>query len=588
MKNVKKKIKKLERKICYHLYLYHTLNKPKISDLEFDFLIEKLDILKKKIGIKKNFSYLNKIGSSLSKKLKTVKHLTNMLSLESINSIEKLEYFIKKIITFSKKNNLKKPEFCCELKFDGVALSLIYKHGKLIGASTRGNGIIGENVIHNVYVIKSIPKKLVGNNIPKLLEIRGEVIIHKDDFIRLNQSFRNKKGDFFSNSRNLAAGSLRQLDPIITKKRNLSFYCHSIGFYTPFLKFPNSHFNFLKLLDSWGLPVYSLRQLCFNVKEIVSFYKEVKKKRSSLKFEIDGIVIKTNSIDMQNKLGFSSKFPKWSIAYKFPSKKKITSILNINFNVSRTGLIIPVAKLKPVFIDGVEIKKVSLYNQKNMEKFGFCIGDLVTICRSGDVIPKIVDINVENRKKNNLKPIKFPIYCPSCNSKIKNKFGDNFLRCFSGFECVSQRERMLIHFFSKDALYIRGLGKNIIRKLVDKDIIFSPIDVFNLKIRDLVNLNRIGDVSIKKLLYEISVSKETTLSRFLYAFGIKDIGKTVSVNLSSHYKNIENLMNSKFEDLLLVKKIGKKVASNFLSFINKEENRKIIYSLIKIFKFKNN
>ncbi|HET9678519.1 MAG TPA: NAD-dependent DNA ligase LigA [Buchnera sp. (in: enterobacteria)] len=584
MKNIKKKIKKIEKRICYHSYLYHTLDKPKISDLEFDFLVEKLDKLKKKVGLKKDILNLNKIGSSLSKELKTVKHLTNMLSLKSVNSIQQLERFFDKVDFCSKKNNLEKPLFCCELKLDGVALNLVYKNGKLVSAATRGNGIIGENVIHNVYMINSIPNELTGKNIPKLLEIRGEVIIYKDDFIKLNKDFSNKKIQHFSNTRNTAAGFLRQLNPMTTKIRKLSFYCHSIGFHTPIVKFSNSHFCFLKLLGSWGLPVYKLRKLCSSIEEVLSFYKKIKKDRSSLKFDIDGIVIKTDAISLQKKLGISSRFPKWSIAYKFPSKKQITKIVDINFNVSRTGSIIPVAQLCPVFINGVKIKKVSLYNQNKMEKFGFCIGDVVTICRSGDVIPKIIDINMEYRTKNNLKPVKFPKNCPSCKSKIKKNSGDNILRCFSGFQCISQRERMLIHFFSKDSIYIRGFGKNVIKQLVKKKVIFNPVDVFNLNYYSFSNINRFGDILIKKLLNEISNSKEIKLSCFLYSFGIKDVGKIISINLSSYFKNIDNILNAKLEDLLLVKKVGKKIANNFLNYITKKKNIEIIHSLLKIFK----
>ncbi|CAL4318511.1 DNA ligase [Buchnera aphidicola (Eriosoma grossulariae)] len=581
MNNTKKNIDKLKKKIFYHNYLYYTLDNPKISDYEYDLLVQKLQLLeKKKSTLIDHDSPSQIIGSDLLIDLGTIKHFSPMLSLNNINDISQYIHFEKKIR--SNFNSQQEISFCCELKLDGIAVNLIYKNGLLLKAGTRGNGLIGENVTDNIKTIKSIPMVLNGNNIPELLEVRGEVIMSHQDFLNLNEISKNSGGKVFANPRNAAAGSLRHINKNITKERNLMFFCHGLGIYkSNIIKF-NSHFNIFKHFKEWGLPVPNDVTLCFNYEEILSYYNYVKKNRLLFNFDIDGIVIKLDSIILQNQLGNNARAPRWAIACKFISKKNITKILNIQFQVGRTGIITPVAELIPVFLSGVIIKKVSLYNKNEMYKLGVCIGDIVTITRSGDVIPKILSVDLSNRKKNQLKFVSFPIHCPICFSLL-TETETKVIRCIAGFSCIAQRKKKIVHFFSKKALYIKGLGSFIINQLVDKNHINNPVDIFFLKKNNFLNLSRLGNKSISKILNAIEHSKKTTLYRLLYGLGIQDIGESIAKKLSYYFKNIDNIMNANIKDLMSVNTIGNKLAVNIFSFMQEKNNIILLDKLKRIY-----
>ncbi|XRX42569.1 MAG: NAD-dependent DNA ligase LigA [Buchnera aphidicola (Eriosoma harunire)] len=585
MNNLIKKIYKLRQKIHYHNYLYYTLNDPVISDLEYDILMQKLcDMENQNKNIVSYNSPSQSIQSILSIGPNIVTHLTPMLSLNHINDVKELILFEKRI-----KSQLlqmdEKINFCCELKFDGVAVNLIYYNGILQQASTRGNGICGENVIDNIKTIKSIPIVLQGINVPELLEVRGEIIMLHQDFINLNTHAKLIGEKVFSNPRNAAAGSLRHTNTEIVQQRNLCFLSHSIGMCYPNLLHNGSHFLMLKQFINWGLPVHKIVKLYCHMNDILIFYHNINSMRSSFDFDIDGIVVKLDSLFQQQKIGNTRKSPRWAMAIKFRSKTNITLVSDIRFEVGRTGIITPIAFVNPIKLGGVVVKKVSLYNKDEMYRLGICIGDRITLCRSGDVIPKIISVDILYRKKHGLKSTLFPIKCPSCDSKIVHQDKNVLVRCNNDLLCKVQIKKRLVHFFSKKAVYVRGLGMFIINQLVDIKNIHTPVDVFNLTKSNLVHLNKIGPTSINKLMMSLNHARITTLSRFLYALGIRDVGEGVANCLSQYCNNIDNFLNIDLNSLLSINHIGNQIAINIFNFISEDKNKVMMYELKKILFF---
>jgi DNA ligase (NAD+) len=471
MKSVKKKIDELREKILKYDYFYHSLDQPIISDAEYDYLLNQLYSLELK---NKEFitsdSTTQRVGSNLIEKFKKVVHFSPMLSLENtfdINGFLEFENRIKKNFDKSQLIN-----FCCELKIDGIAVSLIYEKGILVRAATRGDGYIGENITDNIKTIKSIPLELKGTSIPRRLEVRGEVFMLKSDFLELNKTLFLDKKKCFSNPRNAAAGSLRQINPKVTAKRKLIFFCHGYGFFEG-IECLRSHYQRLIHFSTWGLPINQEMLICKNHVEVFNFYKKIEGKRCFFNFDIDGIVIKIDSVELQKKLGSNNKFPRWAIAFKFPSKEKVTKLRDVKFQVGRTGIITPVAYFDPVCISGVTIKKASLYNKNTIEKLNLHIDDFISICRSGDVIPKIVSV-IKKKDFENQKKIIFPLFCPVCNSRLMENKEDKIIRCHAGLTCNAQKKKALHHFFSKNALNIPGLGPKIINELIKKKLLRIP------------------------------------------------------------------------------------------------------------------
>ncbi|KAF0719896.1 putative glutamate--tRNA ligase, mitochondrial, partial [Aphis craccivora] len=447
-----------------------------ISDSEYDYLLNQLYDLELKY---KEFitpdSPTQKIGSNLLDKFKKVTHFFPMLSLENtfhLNGYLKFENRIKKNFTA---NYI--IDFCCELKIDGIAVSLIYESGTLVRAATRGDGYLGENVTQNIKTIKSIPIKLKGSNIPKRLEVRGEVFMLKSEFFKLNNKGLSIKKKYFSNPRNAAAGSLRQIDSTITAKRKLMFFCHGFNFFEE-IKFFQTHYEVLIQLKNWGIPINKDMLVCSDHLEILNFYKKFEKNRLLFDFDIDGIVIKVNSLYLQKKLGSNNKSPRWAIAFKYPSKEEITKLNDVKFEVGRTGVITPVAYFNPVYISGVLIKKASLHNKNEINRLNLYFNDYIIIQRSGDVIPKIVNV-IKSKRLENAKKIFFPIYCPVCNSKLISNKGGKIIRCLSGLICDAQKKKIFCHFFSKNALNANGLGPKEYMKVKTR---FAPSPTGNLHI----------------------------------------------------------------------------------------------------------
>ncbi|WDI78592.1 NAD-dependent DNA ligase LigA [Candidatus Purcelliella pentastirinorum] len=577
---MKKIIKKLKKKIKYHEYLYYVLNKPKINDETYDNMIIKLLKLEKKNPhLIKNNSPTIKITGQIDKKFKKIKHKIPMLSLRNI-------YKKKDLLNF--KNYLKKKLFkkkivnlCCELKIDGLAVSIIYKNGILQKAATRGDSEIGEDITNNIKTIKKIPLKITGNNIPKYLEIRGEVFISKKNFKLLN---KNKK-KMFSNPRNMAAGSLRQLNSKITAKRKLEFICYNVNIKKEKINI-NSHFKTLKMAKKWGIPICKHTKIYNKKKDILNFYSKKLKKKNKLGIDVDGIVIKINNKKYQKKLGETTKFPRWAIAYKFPSDETKTKIKNIKFQIGRTGIITPIAQLIPISLSGSIIKNVNLHNIKEIKRLKINIGDSIILKKAGNVIPKIIKV-IKKNKNNEKEIINIPNKCPECNCNIKITKNKSIIKCISGLKCKAQLKAYLKYFVSQQSYNIIGLGNKTIDKLIENKIIKSSIDIFNLNINMLLNINNIKIKKAKQIIKSINQAKKIKFSNFLYSLNINGLGKTNAKNIATKLNSIKKFLNVNIKKLLSIKKIGKKIAKNIIKYIYK--NKKIIKKLNKkiYIKYKN-
>lgn len=579
MKKEKKYFIKLKKKIKYHEYQYHSLDSPKISNEKFDKMIQKLKKIEKKHPnwITKN-SPTQSVGSPALNKFKKITHKVPMLSLKNIFNTNDYLLFEKKIKKIIKQK--KKIKFCCEPKIDGIAVNLLYKNKKLSQASTRGDGKIGEDITKNVLKIKNIPIFLKGKDVPERIEIRGEVFINHDNFKKINKKEKKKNGKIFSNPRNIAAGSLRQLNPKITEERLLSFLCYGFGEINH-EKLPLSHYLCLLKFKEWGVPINNHITLCENKSEILNFYEKIKKIK--LGFDIDGIVIKIDCIKKQKKIGYTSKYPRWAIAFKFPSEKKKTVLKNVKFQVGRSGIITPVGYFDPIKINGAIIKKSTLHNIKEIKRLKIAIGNQIIVKRAGNVIPKIIE-TIQNKHG---KKIIFPKKCPVCQSILKKDKKNETIRCINSLNCSAQIQEKIKHFVSHKAMNIQGIGKNIIKKLFEKKILKTPYDIYNLNYKDLKKINRIGKKIIKKLIKSIQESKKTTLSQFIYSLGIPGVGETTSLILSKNYNSLNKLIKTNLESLKKIKTIGNCTAKKIFVFLQEENNKNVIKKLKKQIHFTN-
>ncbi|WP_422667529.1 NAD-dependent DNA ligase LigA [Buchnera aphidicola] len=578
MKSIKKKINELRKKLLKYDFFYHTLNQSLISDAEYDYLLNQLYNLelhnKELITLD---SPTQKVGSYIINNFKKVVHFSPMLSLENtfdLNGYLSFEKRIKNVEDFGKP-----ALFCCELKMDGVALSIIYEKGVLVRASTRGDGYIGENVTSNAKMIKSIPIRLNSYNIPSRLEIRGEVIMLKSDFITLNNQLALDNKKIFSNPRNAASGSLRQINPDITEKRKLIFFCYGCNFFKTTEEI-SSHYERLKQCKKWGFLVQKNILLCIQHIEVYNFYKKFEKNRFFLNFHIDGIVIKADSILLQKKLGNNNTSPKWAIAFKFPDKEKITKLIDVKFQVGRTGVITPVGYFEPVKISGVIIRKASLYNKNEIQRLNIHINDMIIIRRAGDVIPKITNV-IKNKRLSNIKKIFFPVLCPSCNSLLIKNEDESIIRCHAGFICYAQKKRIIHHFFSKSALNVIGLGPSIINQLIKHNIIDNVMSVFYLTPEKLKKIEYIQEKKSIKIINAILKSKKTTFSRFIYALSIPYVGKTISEKIASYFITVKQLLDTNILELYSISGIGHTISNSIFNYISLDSNRNVIIELTK-------
>ena len=582
-KKEKNRVLELHSLINFHSHKYHSLDTPEIEDHEYDALFQELLQLEDRFPeLLYDFSPSQRVGSKPLDGFKKIEHLIPMLSLENAFNQQDMEDFNKRIL----ERLLIEADvnFSCEPKLDGIAVNLLYKNGRLDLASTRGDGKIGEDITHNIRTINSIPLSLIDSNskLPNVIEIRGEVFIEKKDFDLANKKAIKAGEKTFANPRNAAAGSLRQLDPSIAASRPLKFYAHGMGFIEEGdFKLPDSQSEMLKQYKSWGLPTNPYNDVAANLEACEEYYLKILNERDILPYEIDGIVFKVNNLAKQLSLGQVSRAPRWAIARKFPAEVGTTIVKKISFQVGRVGGITPVAEFSPVNIGGVTVSHASIHNFDEINRLDVREGDTVDIKRAGDVIPQIISVNLDKRKKGSLK-VSLPKRCPSCKNDLVRIEGEAILRCTAGLECPAQRIGSLIHFVSRNALNIDGLGERIIELLVDKKLVLNFADLFRLDIKDIINLEGFGEKSASNLIKSIQASKDTNLSRFIYSLGIREVGEATAMNLALNFNNISKFLAADEQDFLEINDIGP-VASNYIKeFLASDENINLVKDLIAL------
>jgi len=576
--SLQQQIDTLRHDLRRYEYEYHVLDNPTIPDAEYDRLFHQLKALEAAHPeLITADSPTQRVGAKPLSGFAQIRHEIPMLSLDNAFSDEEFYAFVKRI----EDRLICLPEpltFCCEPKLDGLAVSILYVNGVLTQAATRGDGTTGEDITANIRTIRNIPLQLLMDNPPARLEVRGEVFMPHAGFERLNQLALEKGEKTFANPRNAAAGSLRQLDPKITSKRPLVLNAYSIGI-AEGVDLPNTHYDRLQWLKSIGIPVNPEIRLCNGTDEVLDFYRDIQNKRSSLGYDIDGTVLKINDIALQEKLGFISKAPRWAIAYKFPAQEELTRLNDVEFQVGRTGAITPVAKLEPVFVAGVTVSNATLHNGDEIERLDIAIGDTVVIRRAGDVIPQIIGV-LHDRRPADARPIVFPETCPVCDSAIVRIEGEAVARCTGGLFCAAQRKEALKHFVSRKAMDIDGVGGKLIEQLVDRELVHTPADLFKLDLTTLTRLERMGAKSAENALASLEKAKHTTLARFIFALGIREVGEATALNLANHFKTLEALQNADLEALQQVPDVGEVVANRILAFWHEPHNVAVVNDLI--------
>ncbi|WP_140919897.1 NAD-dependent DNA ligase LigA [Limnobaculum xujianqingii] len=576
MESLKQRLIELCEQLRHHEYLYHVLDAPEIPDAEYDRLMRELrDIETAHPEWITDDSPTQRVGAAPLSAFEQVTHEVPMLSLDNVFDEQSYLAFDKRL-----HDRLKSDEeitFCCELKLDGLAVSLLYEDGRLVQGATRGDGTTGENITSNVRTIGAIPLRLTGENIPRRLEVRGEVFMPQSGFEQLNEHARRNHEKVFANPRNAAAGSLRQLDPRITAKRPLTFFCYGVGLIDGG-ELPDSHWERLMQFKRWGLPVSDRIRLCKGSQQVLDFYHQVQEQRPNLGFDIDGVVIKVDDLALQEELGFVAKAPRWATAFKFPAQEQMTVLRDVEFQVGRTGAITPVARLEPVTVAGVTVSNATLHNADEIARLGLCIGDTVVIRRAGDVIPQVVGV-IASERPSDAKEIVFPTECPVCGSSVEKIEGEAVARCSGGLVCAAQRKEALKHFVSRRAMDVEGMGDKIIEQLVDKEYVHTPADLYRLSIGILSRLERMGPKSALNLVEALDKSKNTTFARFLFALGIREVGETTAANLANHFGSLEALQAADMDTLKTVQDVGEVVAKHTFNFLREEHNQKIINEL---------
>ncbi|MBT2919139.1 MULTISPECIES: NAD-dependent DNA ligase LigA [Vibrio] len=579
MQTIEHKLSQLRETLHYHAVRYYVEDNPEIPDAEYDRLMrELLELESQYPELVTADSPSLRVGGKPLEGFAQVTHEIPMLSLDNVFDEKELDAFHKRMQDRIPSAHFN--AFCCEPKLDGLAVSLLYDNGVLVQAATRGDGAVGENITENVRTISAIPLKLQGKGWPVRLEVRGEVFMPKAGFERLNQQALKKGEKTFVNPRNAAAGSLRQLDSKITAQRPLNFYAYSVGVIEG-AELASSHYQRFLQLKGWGLPMCPETRLVSSMDEVKEYYQSILTRRAQLAYEIDGVVIKVDDIELQQKLGFVARAPRWAIAYKFPAQEEITLLNDVEFQVGRTGAITPVAKLEPVFVGGVTVSNATLHNADEIERLGVKIGDSVIIRRAGDVIPQIVSVLLD-RRSDTVVDIVFPQYCPVCNSDIERVEGEAVARCTGGLVCQAQRKEALKHFVSRKALDVDGLGEKVIEQLVDKEMVSTPADLFRLKAGQLTVLERMGPKSAQNIVNALNAAKMTTLPRFLYSLGIREVGEATAANLALHFGSLDKIRQATHEELLEVQDVGVIVASHVTSFFEQDKNQRVINELIEL------
>ncbi|MFC0572278.1 NAD-dependent DNA ligase LigA [Paraburkholderia solisilvae] len=556
-------------------YAYYVLDQPELPDAEYDKLFKELEQVEAAHpDLITPDSPTQRVGGEVASGFEPVTHDMPMLSLNNGFSDEDIAAFDKRV---SDALGHAPVDYACELKFDGLAISLRYVDGRFMQAATRGDGATGENVTENVRTIRSIPLTLKGRRVPKVLDVRGEVLMFKRDFERLNERQREAGHREFANPRNAAAGSLRQLDPKITAQRPLSFFAYGIGVLEG-EPMPDTHSGLLDWYHEMGLPVNSQRAVVQGADGLLGFFGKVGGKRDALPYDIDGVVYKVNRRDQQEALGFVSRAPRFALAHKFPAQEALTTLVAIDVQVGRTGAITPVARLEPVFVGGATVTNATLHNEDEVRRKDIRIGDTVIVRRAGDVIPEVVGALIERRPAD-AKEFVMPTACPVCGSAIERLPDEAIARCSGGLFCPAQRKQALWHFAQRRALDIDGLGEKIIDQLVEQNLVRTPADLFNLGFATLAALDRFADKSAQNLLDSLDKARHTTLARFIYALGIRHVGESTAKDLAKHFGSLDPIIRASVDELLEVNDVGPIVAEAIHQFFAEEHNLTVIEQL---------
>lgn len=577
----RQQLDQLKQEINQHNYRYYVLDDPSVPDAEYDRLMRRLQELEERHPdwITAD-SPTQRVGAEPLGAFSEVTHAVPMLSLDNAFDDDEMRDFERRIKDRLKNTGISEEdviEFACEPKLDGIAVSLLYRDGVFEQGATRGDGYTGEDITQNLRTIPSIPLKLLGEGWPRVLEVRGEVYMPKQGFEELNRKAQAADEKQFVNPRNAAAGSLRQLDSRVTAQRPLEMCCYSAGLVEGG-ELPDKHTDILQQFNQWGFRVNDQMDVVQGVEGCIDYHSTLADRRDQLHYEIDGIVFKVNSLALQQELGFVSRAPRWAIAYKFPAQEEMTKLLDIEFQVGRTGAVTPVARLEPVFVGGVTVSNATLHNMDEVERLGVRVGDTVIIRRAGDVIPQVVKVVLERRPED-AEAISMPSNCPVCDSEIMRAEDEAVARCTGGLYCAAQRKQAIKHFASRKAMDIEGLGDKLVEALVDQELIDTIADIYTLEQDQISNLERMGEKSAQNLLDALDKSKNTTLNRFIYSLGIREVGEATALNLANHFGQLENVIAATEESLLEVSDVGPIVAKHIVTFFHQAHNLEIIEAL---------
>ncbi len=558
-----------------HSHRYHVLDQPSIPDAEYDRLFQELQVLETLYPeLVSPTSPTQRVGAAPLATFEPVQHTTPMLSLNNAFTTDDVTAFDRRA---REALSVEQIEYAVEPKFDGLAVSLLYSAGRLVQGATRGDGFSGENVTANLRTIRAIPLRIDGRSMN--FEVRGEVLMRRQDFQALNAAQRARGEKEFVNPRNAAAGALRQLDPGITSQRRLSFVAYALTDNQASVH--ARHSEQMDWLESLRVPVAPERRVVRGLDGLLAYYQEIGERRRQLPYEIDGVVYKVNDLEMQCRLGFVSRAPRFALAHKFPAELEITQVLDIQVQVGRTGTLTPVARLRPVFVGGVTVTNATLHNEDEVRRKDVRIGDFVVVRRAGDVIPEVVSVVVE-RRPDDAREFIMPTRCPQCQSPVERIEGEAAVRCSAGLYCPAQRKQALLHFASRRALDIEGLGEKLVEQLVDENLIKSPADLYRLELKTLAALERMGEKSAQNLLDAIARSHETTLARFIYALGIRNVGETTAKDLAAHFGKLDRLMAADETTLEQVPEVGPVVAHSVRQFFQDAQQRGVVLQLREV------
>ncbi len=575
VKEAASRIDKLRDEINFHNQQYHVYDEPRIPDSEYDRLMLELQSLESDFpDLITPESPTQRVGGAPLEGFDTVKHRLPMLSLDNAFNAAELEDFDRRVRERLELADDESIAYVAEPKLDGLAVNLRYEQGRLVLAATRGDGASGEDVTSNVRTISAIPLRLLGTDFPAVLEVRGEVFMPKAGFEKLNERARKADGKTFVNPRNAAAGSLRQLDPRITTTRPLTFYCYGFGEIDP-APIGETQSDSILRLRQWGLPVSPELQVVQGAQGCIDYYEKIAARRDGLEYDIDGVVYKVDRLSRQKTLGFVSRAPRWAIAYKFPAQEVLTEVEAIEFQVGRTGAITPVARLQPVFVGGVTVSNATLHNMDEVERKDVRVGDTVFVRRAGDVIPEVARVLVERRPAVTRK-VALPANCPVCGSDVVKPEGEAVARCSGGLYCPAQRKEALKHFASRKAMDIEGLGDKLVEQLVERELVHDPADLFGLTLEQASGLERMAEKSARNLLEALAKSRRTTLARFLYSLGIREVGEATAQGLARHFGSLDAIEAADEEILQETPDVGPIVASHIVVFFQQRHNREVI------------